>query len=413
VTALATRQTTAFPGFVFFLVNLLALTYVVPFLSLMLFFCVTALLIKGKQFLEQRELGGYWAFSVLILLAVLFYYHSSATMIGTASPLAWYLEKASPGLLEYLRAPKVLSSIGASYCFLRAVYALLQPRLSFWDFARYYLFFPTFFSGPVIGVEEYLSQTPAFRRSNIEPAIARIIIGAIKVVGSQLLIGFIPLSSEVAMIEQIQSTSVAEAWFYAFSAGVWLFLNFSGFSDICIGLAKLFNISVPENFNNPFAARDITDFWRRWHMTLAAWLRTCIYTPVTKLLGGRYGHQHALLHIIPPILTMLVCGLWHGISLAFVFWGLMHGFGLVVHQGYKSTVGGWWPTRFRESNAYKLSAWLMTHAYVGATWVFFFPSPTPSLKLSLLYFTRMFGVVNYEVDMAITNLHQYYHSFTF
>lgn len=404
MTAITARQSVALPGFAFFLVNLLALIYVVPFLSLMLFFCITALLVKGKQFVGQGERSGYLVFSVLVLLSVLFYYHSAAAMPGAASPFAWYFEKTSPGLLEYLRAPQVLSSIGVSYCFLRAVYAVLQPRLAFWDFARYYLFFPTFFSGPIIGVEEYLAQTPAFRRSNLAPAMVRIIIGGMKLAGSQLLQAFMPLSSSAAMMGQIQSTSVAGAWFFAFSAGVWLYLNFSGFSDLCIGLAKLCNISAPENFNNPFAARDITDFWRRWHITLAAWLRTCIYTPVTKLLGKRYGHQHALLYIFPPIITMFICGLWHGVSPGYIFWGLMHGLGLVVHQGYKAAIALWCPGSFRESAPYKLLAWLVTHAYVGATWVFFFPSPNPSLQVSFLYFTRMFGVGSPEMDMAISNL---------
>jgi len=402
VTAIATRQTVEMPGLVFFLVNFLALLYVVPFVSLILFFAVTALLIMGKQLLEEREQRGYLVFSILVLLSVLFYYHSSSAVVGSASPLAWYLDKVSPELLEYLRAPQILSSIGVSYCFLRAVYALLQPRLKVWDFSRYYFFFPTFFSGPIVNVEDYLSQTPAVRRSNLAPGMARITLGAIKVAGSQILQGFIPLSSEALMIDQIQSTSVFGAWFFAFSAGVWLFLNFSGFSDICIGFAKIFNISVPENFNNPFAARDITDFWRRWHITLAAWLRTCVYTPMTKLLGGRFGQQHVSLYIVPPMLTMLVCGLWHGISPRFIIWGVMHGVGLVLHQSYKSTLALWWPDTFRQSVIYRLLAWLATHAYVSAAWVFFFPSPEPSLKLSLLYFTRLFGVFSYEVDVAIT-----------
>lgn len=402
LTATIAARTTTLPGITFFLGNLLLILYAVPFVSLALFFFVTALLIYGKRWVEEREHGPYLAIAVVILLSVLFYYHSGTKSVGTASPIGWYLGKVAPSLLEYLRLPHVLSNVGISYCFLRAIYALIQPRLDLWGFTRYYFFLPTFFSGPIIRADEYLSQVPAFRRSNMAPALARIFLGAIKVSISQLIQSFIPLASAAAMSEQIQDSSVISAWGFAFAAGIWLFLNFSGFSDICIGAAKLCNITVPENFNNPFAARDITDFWRRWHMTLAAWLRTCIYTPIARILGNRFGQQHGLLHVAPPLITMLVCGLWHGISAGYILWGLMHGLGLVAHQWYKARVASRLSSRVRGSTAYAVLAWLTTHAYIAMAWVFFFPSPTPTIRLSLLYLMRMFGVVIYDVDVAIT-----------
>jgi len=404
LTANVLGQTKALPGVVFFFANFLALLYVVPFVSLVMFFGVTAFLVKGKELVEERERGAYLGFAIIVLLSLLVFYHSGAAIVSAKSPLGWYLEKSAPSLLALLRAPHVMSSIGVSYCFLRAIYALLQPKLDLWSFTRYYFFFPTFFSGPILRPDEYLPQIPAFRRSNIAPALARITLGAIKVLVSQLIQGFVPLASEVTMIDQIQNPTILGAWGFAFAAGVWLFLNFSGFSDICIGFAKLFNISVPENFNNPFAARDITEFWRRWHMTLAAWLRTCIYTPVARWLGNRLGQQHVALHILPPFVTMMVCGLWHGAMSGYIAWGVLHGAGLVMHQGWKSTVVPRLPANLKESPIYGAMSWLTTHAYISLTWVFFFPSPTPSLKLSLLYLSRMFGFVTYEIDMLITNL---------
>ena len=391
------------PGVVFFCINFLALLYVVPFSSLMLFFGVSAVLVKGKELVDAREQGAYLGLAILVLLLLLSFYHSGSVVIGTKSPVGWYLEKAAPSLLESLRAFNGLSGIGVSYCFLRTVYALLQPKLDLWGFVRYYFFLPTFFSGPILRTDEYLSQTPAYMRSNVAPALARVTLGAIKVLASQLIQGFLPLASEPAMIEKIQTPSFLGVWGFAFSAGIWLYLNFSGFSDMCIGFAKLFNVTVPENFNNPFAARDITDFWRRWHMTLATWLRTCIYTPVARGLGNRLGQQHLALHILPPLVTMAVCGLWHGVSLGYIIWGGMHGAGLVIHQGWKLAVAPKLSPGFRATPAYNALAWLITHAYISLAWVFFFPSPTPSLRLSLLYLTRMFGLVSYEIDMAITN----------
>ena len=138
-------------------------------------------------------------------------------------------------------------------------------------------------------------------------------------------------------------------------------------------------------------------------MSLAAWLRTCIYTPVARRLGSRLGQNHVLLLVIPPVATMIVCGLWHGISSGYLIWGALHGFGLVAHQAWKSTLATRLPDTLRQSRGYAIAAWLVTHAYVSVTWVFFFPSPTPLLLHSLLYVTRMFGIVNHGVDVALTN----------
>src|SRR5215471_19194306 len=128
--------------------------------------------------------------------------------------------------------------------------------------------------------QDYLAQAPSFSADNAVSGLARMALGAVKIVTSLWLAGATPLISQAGMINVIQLNSAAWAWLYAFAAGVWLFLNFSGFSDLAIGAGRLCNITVPENFNNPFAAVDITDFWRRWHMTLAGWLRTCIFTPL-------------------------------------------------------------------------------------------------------------------------------------
>jgi|688.fasta_scaffold233627_2 alginate O-acetyltransferase complex protein AlgI len=391
------------PGLVFLIGNALVMCYFVPALSLAIFFTASALLIYGRQWVEERERGVYLGIAISILLALLFYYHAGPTFVGGSSPLGWFLEKVSPVLFEKLRAPNLLSSVGISYCFLRSVYGLLEPKLDLWSFTRYYFFFPTFFSGPVMSPGDYLVQTAAFHRSNVASGLARMSLGAIKVTLSLLLQGSIPLSSASGMIDLTQAPSLLSAWFFAFAAGVWLFLNFSGFSDICIGFAKLCNITAPENFNNPFAARDLTDFWRRWHMSLAAWLRTCVYTPLARRLGNRFGQQHALLLVVPPVATMIVCGLWHGISSCYLVWGALHGFGLVAHQMWKSMVVTHLPVSLRQSHVYAIVAWLVTHAYIALAWVFFFPSPTPSLLHSLLYAARLFGVVNYEVDVAITN----------
>jgi D-alanyl-lipoteichoic acid acyltransferase DltB (MBOAT superfamily) len=381
--------------------NLLFLCCFVPPLSLATFFAVSALLVYIKSFVPARLRGAYLGAACTILVATLILYHRAAGMPGGAVPAV--LTAPLSGLLVTADTVRLLSGVGASYCFLRAVYALLEPRLASSDYARYYFFFPTYFSGPVMTPQDYLAQAPSLSTDNAVSGLARMALGAVKIVASLWLAGVMPLISQAGMIGVIQMNSPAWAWLYAFAAGAWLYLNFSGFSDLAIGAGRLCNITVPENFNNPFAATDITEFWRRWHMTLAAWLRACIFTPLVHALGGRFGAQHVALIVLPPMITMIVCGLWHGFSACYVVWGALHGAGLVIRHAWRAAVAGRLPQAVTASRAYVAAAWLVTHAYIAFAWVFFFPTPTPSLVHSLIYTSRMFGIVRYDVDIAITH----------
>lgn len=381
--------------------NLLLLCCFVPPLSLATFFAVSALLLYVKSFVPARLSGAYLAAACTILVATLVLYHRAAGIPGGAVPAV--LTAPLSSLSVTADTVRLLSNIGASYCFLRAVYALLEPRLLFSDYARFYFFFPTYFSGPVMTPQDYLAQAPLFGAGNTVSGLARMALGIVKIVASLWLAGVMPLVSPTGMVNVIQMNSAAWAWLYAFAAGVWLFLNFSGFSDVAIGAGRLCNITVPENFNNPFAATDITDFWRRWHITLAVWLRACIFTPLVHALGFRFGAQHVALVVLPPLITMIVCGLWHGLSACYVIWGALHGAGLVIRHAWKVTMSGRLPQTVTASSVYVAAAWLLTHAYVAFAWAFFFPAPSPSLLHSLIYASRMLGIVRYDVDLAITH----------
>lgn len=396
--ALGTRARGA--EYLFLTGNILVLYSFVAPLSLATFFVLSALLIYIKPLMPARWRYAYLASACTILVGALIVYHRAAGIPAGEVPAVLILPLSGfwvPG-----DTSRLLSSIGASYCFLRAVYGVLEPRLELGDYARYFFFFPTYFSGPVITPQDYLAQTPLFSVGNLPPGLARIALGLVKVVISLCLTAVMPLTTPGGMVDVIQLNSMVWAWLYAFAVGVWLFLNFSGFSDVAIGVGRLCNIKVPENFNNPFAAADITDFWRRWHITLAMWLRACIFTPLTRALGVGFGHQHAALVVLPPLVTMIACGLWHGLSAPYVIWGALHGAGLVLHRGWKSAVTSRMPAVVKRSPVYTAASWALTHAYVALAWVFFFPTPTPSLLHSMLYTTRLFGVARYEVDIAIS-----------
>ncbi|MWC28910.1 MBOAT family O-acyltransferase [Paenibacillus sp. MMS18-CY102] len=146
-----------------------------------------------------------------------------------------------------------------------------------------------------------------------------------------------------------------ESWVASLSYTLQLYFDFSGYTDMAIGLALLFNIRLPQNFNSPYKAHNIQDFWRRWHMTLSRFLRDYIYIP---LGGNRKGESRMLANLM---ITFLLGGLWHGAGWTFLMWGFLHGAGQIVHRlwsRYGFTLPRW-------------VAWLITFQFINLTWVFF------------------------------------------
>jgi alginate O-acetyltransferase complex protein AlgI len=142
-----------------------------------------------------------------------------------------------------------------------------------------------------------------------------------------------------------------------------ILFDFSGYSDIAIGLARMIGLELPRNFNFPYLAADLTDFWRRWHISLSSWIRDYLYIP---LGGNRHGPARKLMNLL---VTMFLCGLWHGASWHFGLWGLYHGAGLALHHAWeRSRAGQAW-------NRVPGSRWagmIVTNVYVAYGWLLFF-----------------------------------------
>ena len=140
-----------------------------------------------------------------------------------------------------------------------------------------------------------------------------------------------------------------------------IYCDFSGYSDMAIGIALLMGYRLKENFMNPYQALDITEFWRKWHISLSGWLRDYIYIP---LGGNRKGEEKQWLFLF---LTMLIGGFWHGADWKFIFWGAMHGVGLLVHKIFSK-----WAKEL-ELNQYLITplGWILTFHFVAFLWIFF------------------------------------------
>jgi len=173
--------------------------------------------------------------------------------------------------------------------------------------------------------------------------------------------------------------SFFEAWYATSAYALQIYFDFSGYSDMAVGLARMMNIRFPLNFDSPYQAANISAFWRRWHITLGAFLRDYVYIP---LGGSRHG---VVRRVFNGLVAFALCGLWHGPAWHFVLWGIYHGVGLVVCATYRRVpgLGAFFEKVFaKEPNA----AWLLTQAYAWFSWlVFFYPVPE-ALRMARLLF---------------------------
>ncbi|MDW8170847.1 MAG: MBOAT family O-acyltransferase, partial [Anaerolineae bacterium] len=183
-------------------------------------------------------------------------------------------------------------------------------------------------------------------------------------------------------------------WLMLYAYALRLFFDFSGYSDVAIGIARLLGVTLPENFNRPYMAHNITLFWQSWHMSLSNWVRNYVFSPLTRALMRREpAPSGEIVTLIGHLTTMGIIGLWHGITLPFMIWGLWQGLGLWVHKTWSDRTRRWYrklkdqPAHLR---AWTLAGWLITFHYIALGWTWF---ALPDAGLALRVLLGLFGVV--------------------
>jgi alginate O-acetyltransferase complex protein AlgI len=203
-------------------------------------------------------------------------------------------------------------------------------------YATFVAFFPHLIAGPIVRPKDIIPQLlqPDLampRAANLAAGLTLFLLGlAKKLVLADMFGGFADIGFNAAAGGA--SLSLVEAWYAVLAYSLQIYFDFSGYSDMAIGLARMLNVRFPLNFASPYQARNIAEFWRRWHITLGAFLREYVYFP---LGGSRCG---ALRHTGNLMATMLLCGLWHGAAWRFVLWGGLHGAYLVLHAHCRVTL---------------------------------------------------------------------------
>ena len=230
-------------------------------------------------------------------------------------------------------------------------------------------YFPHLIAGPVL---HHAQMMPQFADASIYRPQADRLIGGLAILALGLFKkvvladGIAPYADAVfGAPETGAMPGLGEAWVGALAYSLQLYFDFSGYSDMAIGLSWMFNVRLPFNFDSPYRAQNIADFWRRWHISLSNFLRDYLYIP---LGGNRGGETRRYLNLA---VTMVLGGLWHGASWLFVAWGALHGTYLVVNHGYRAWLGPALLARLQSIRAYRGACWALTLLAVVVAWVFF------------------------------------------
>ena len=267
----------------------------------------------------------------------------------------------------------IILPIGLSFYILRAIsynadaYSgkiALTP--SFIDVLLYIAFFPQLLAGPIMRAPEFLSQLKdggAKKIENVWENISLIVLGLFKkiVISSYLVLN---ITDNVFAVPANHSRVAVLLAVFAYT--IVIYFDFSAYSDMAIGFAGLLGFHSPINFNRPYLSLNLQDFWRRWHITLSSWFRDYVYIP---LGGNKKGFFRKYSNLI---IVMVLAGLWHGASVTFIIWGLLHGVGLAVVHGYHDYKKRKNSPITKSSNFLKnFFCWSSTFIFVSFAWIFF------------------------------------------
>ena len=357
------------------------------------------------------ESAGYRCFTLYVILATFQYlimrwgngesdslfWLAFLTPIGIFAALRYVPLSALTGLSAQLRSKLVREPdftfaslfIGLSYFVFRTSHLVLEvrnsitPRPSLWQYLSFAFFLPTLAVGPINPYHRHERAFEGVERTSIPigSALLRVLVGAVKyrfIAGLVDQLGYSKLLLDGYPHLWIDLPVASIAYY------LYLYCNFSGFCDIAIGCAGLMGISVAENFDSPFAARNLKDFWNRWHITLSQYMRDVVFSPLSKTLVRAFGPSQANQAIALTILVVfLIVGVWHGVGWHYLAFGAAHALGVIVTHYYtiflKRFLGKDHFAAYNRSRMIEAIAISVTFMYVAAT-LFLFANDWDTMK---------------------------------
>ena len=289
-----------------------------------------------------------------------------------------------------------LTWLGFSYIAFRLIHTLRDfqnKRLESTDvrtFFNYVIFIPALTAGPIDRFQHFvneLKEETLFTEDAKKGGI-RLVLGLVKkfVIADTLAL-FSINQTNVMLVK-----SPTWLWIMLLAFALMIFFDFSGYTDIALGMSALLGISLPENFNRPYLAKNLTDFWNRWHMTLTQWIRAYFFFPFTRLLKSKNAFKSVfILNSIPQLMTMVLIGLWHGISPNYLVWGVWHGIGLIIHTQWNKWMQkiGFSRSKYGPAGAViPVASTLLTFLFVSIGWIWFV---IPDVHAGFDVLLRLFG----------------------
>ena len=322
-------------------------------------------------------------------------------IIIKSDPLATWASRAVrvwTGQSPELASSADLSWLGFSYLALRLLHTLRDqatgrlPALSLQEYVTYVIFFPAFTSGPIDRAERFICDLRASKpltAGHIVEGSTRIILGLFKKFVLADSLAIVALNSTNAL--QVKSSLWLWILLYAYAAQI--YLDFSGYTDVAIGIGHLAGIELPENFDRPYLKPNIVAFWNNWHITMAKWFRAYYFNPLTRFFRrSKHKLPPWMVIFLGQLSTMALIGLWHGVTWNFLVWGIWHGMGLYIHNRWVAFLKARshiLPTSLISNRGVKVVSVLLTFHFVSLGWVWF---ALPEISLSMTILGRLFGM---------------------
>jgi D-alanyl-lipoteichoic acid acyltransferase DltB (MBOAT superfamily) len=290
---------------------------------------------------------------------------------------------------DHLKLLNIALPLGISFftftqiAYLVDAYKIKVREYSFVNYSLFVTFFPHLLAGPIIHHKEMMPQFEDFKNkalsySNLNMGMFLFFLGLFKKV---VIADYLAVYAN-AGFNTTELLSFFEAWTSSLSYTLQIYFDFSGYTDMALGSALMFNIRLPINFNSPYKSMDIQEFWRRWHITLSRFMRDYVYIP----LGGNQVSEPKI--YVNLFLTFLIGGLWHGAGWTFVFWGFLHGVAVIIHRLWR---------KFNVTMPRAL-AWFITFNFVNIAWIFF---RAKSWESALNVLSGMLGINGFILPRTI------------
>lgn len=329
----------------------------------------------------------------------------------------FFLDTAGTLWSRHFDPVRMILPLGISFLTFQQIGFLIEMRaglvrsINLRDYLLFASFFPRALAGPIVRYNDLIPQLPvATTRSITTDVVVGVCLFSIglfkKTIVSDGIAVYVPAGFD-SVLSATEAVSLVTAWVSVLAYTFQLYFDFSGYSDMALGAARLFGVRLPMNFNSPLKASSIIEFWARWHISLTRFLTAYIYTPVvlrftrTRIAEGRAvlcGDRSSVsaittLIVFPTLLTMAISGIWHGVGWQFAVWGVLHGVYLAVNQCWRLFRPRFWPDQVGYERVMKPLGFVLTFTAVVIGMVFFRAASLPSAFSLLGGMIGMNGVV--------------------